>query len=160
MTDNNDSPPQSVEGNSNDSKLAQAALVAEADPPPAAPKSGKLSKSEPAALSKMFEMALGFTSSSGPGFHPLFEKFNDEHIHKFLDGLQKDDDHEYKLRHTNRIFHLCYTILGLIAFGLLFSWLLPNNKDLLVDILRIVIIFAGGLGAGFGLKSQLDKRKS
>ncbi len=36
----------------------------------------------------------------------LFEKFTEKHIDKYLDYIQRDDDHEYELRKTNRLYYL------------------------------------------------------
>lgn len=108
---------------------------------------------------KVFEMAMGFTSGGAPGVHPLFEKFNDRHIDKFLDGIQRDDDNAHRLQSTNRYFHLLYTALFLAAFVFLVIYLTPSNKDLLIDFMKLVVVFAGGLGSGFGLKSHLDKKR-
>jgi hypothetical protein len=93
------------------------------------------------------------TSMRGGVAHPLFDKFTEKHIDKFLDYSQKDDDNAFKLKSTNRWFYLLYTIIGMGFFVFLIIYLLPQEKELLVDILRLVVAFAGGLGSGYGLKS-------
>ena len=91
--------------------------------------------------------------------HPLFEKFTSQHIDKWLDYLQKDDDYEYGLLSSNRFFVLAYVLIAVsVLFGLIYL-LLPADKGMLQDILKILVVFAGGLGSGFGLKSYLDKKK-
>ncbi len=49
--------------------------------------------------------------------------------------------------------------LALGAFGALTALLLPDHKDLYVEILKILVVFAGGAGSGWGLKSYLDQRR-
>ncbi len=119
----------------------------------------------PDVLSEIFEdmpqdkknsisMSLMQTSLRGSGIgHPLFEKFTKEHIDKFLDYTQRDDENDYKLKSSNRWFVLVYTILGISVFLFLIIFLLPRNNELLLDIIKIFIAFVGGLGSGFGLKS-------
>jgi len=91
--------------------------------------------------------------------HPLYDKFTSEHIDKWLDYVQKDDDNEYKLLSTNRFFYLFYFVFGIAAFFVLVFVLLPNDKELLQDILKIIVVFAGGFGSGYGLKSYFDRKK-
>ena len=78
---------------------------------------------------------LGMFSKSASRHNPLFDKFNDSHIDKYLDGIQEDDNNDYKMRSTNRFFNLAYFLLVVIALGLLMNFLLPIDKDLLMVIL-------------------------
>lgn len=117
-------------------------------------------KNMPAPFRKTIETAMmQFSSSGGRIGHPLFDKFNDKHIDKFLDYSQEDDNNLYKLRSTNRWFTLIYTIVGIGFLIFLIIFLLPSNKDLLVEILKLIVIFAAGVGGGYGLKSHLNKQK-
>ena len=97
--------------------------------------------------------------SSGGRHHPLFEKFTEEHVHKYLDYIQKDDDNDFSLRSSNRWVYLLYTILGLSFFSFLVIYLLPKDKILLDQIIKLFVAFAGGLGSGYGLKSFKDMKK-
>ncbi|MFH2091458.1 MAG: hypothetical protein ABIJ31_03770 [Pseudomonadota bacterium] len=115
-----------------------------------------IEKSEPPPHVK--EIMLGMmrsSSTSGPMPHPIVSKLNDEHIHKFLDYSQKDDQNAYELTKSNRWFRLIYAILAASVFLFLIVFLLPNNKELLIDLIKILIAFVGGLGAGLGLKDKL-----
>jgi len=111
----------------------------------------------PAVRQSVRTAMLGF-SASGPMPHPLLSKFNDEHIHKFLDYVQKDDENNFQIRSSNRWFSLIYTLLFLGLFVFLIVFLLPTDKEILVDLLKLIVAFAGGVGGGFGLKTYLDKR--
>lgn len=104
-------------------------------------------------------MQMTRTMQVGRSFpHPLFDKFTPEHIDKFLDYSYKDDEYTYSLARSNRWFYLAYSLLfaGLLVF--LIVYLAPQHKDLLADILKMLAVFAGGFGAGFGAKSLLGKR--
>ena len=98
------------------------------------------------------------TFMSRPFAHPLFEKFTPEHISSFLEFAHQDDINDYKLKSSNRIFHLCYILLfiGLLVF--LIVYLLPNYKEVLFEILKILVIFTGGFGIGYGYKIWKEKR--
>ncbi len=86
--------------------------------------------------------------------NPLFDKFNDSHIDKYLDYIQRDDDHEFELRKSNRYFQLVYLIIaGGILIGLAY-FLIPNNQDLFVKIVEFIVLFGGGMGTGWGLASH------
>jgi len=98
------------------------------------------------------------TSMGGPSPNPLLEKFTEEHIHKYLDYIQRDDDHEFELRSSSRWFHSFYLVLALSAFLFLVIYLAPLDKTLLSDIIKVIVSFAGGLGGGFGLKAYLDRK--
>lgn len=98
------------------------------------------------------------TSMGGPSPNPLFEKFTYEHVHKYLDYVQRDDDNLFKLRSSSRWFHCFYALLGVSSFLFLVIFLVPIDKVLLSDIIKILVSFAGGLGSGFGLKAYLDKK--
>ncbi|MCX5905320.1 MAG: hypothetical protein NTV89_18040 [Proteobacteria bacterium] len=117
-------------------------------------------KTMPPQVRKSFEMAMMQTfSSRGPGFHPIFDKFNEKHIDKFLDYSHSDDDNEFKLKSSNRYFYFGYSLLCMGIFTFLVVYLLPNNKDLLLELFKLIVIFGGGFGSGFGVKSFLDKKK-
>lgn len=100
-------------------------------------------------------------TSSG---HPLFDKFKDEHVTKYLDYSEEEEIRNHKLRCSNRNYTLVYSIIGIIVlvglFVFLIIYLLPANRDLLVEIFKCVVIFLGGAGGGFGLKSHLNKRNN
>ena len=91
--------------------------------------------------------------------HPLFDKFTDDHVHKYLDYIQRDDDNAYDLRKSNRWFHLVYILIA-VAFAIfLIVFLLPRDKALLNDFFKLFVSFAGGAGTGYGFKGYMDKKK-
>lgn len=113
----------------------------------------------PKEVQQTIRMMMSASSMGGPRQHPLFEKFTEEHVHKYLDYIQKDDDNEFILRRSNRWFYVLYTVLGLGFFVFLVIYLLPNDKALLDEILKLLVTFAGGLGSGYGLKVFRDMKK-
>jgi hypothetical protein len=45
-------------------------------------------------------------------------------------------------------------IIVLVALGLMMRLLLPEHKDLLIEILKLLVVFGGGVGAGYGIRSS------
>lgn len=107
----------------------------------------------PPRMRRSITMEMMQTSLRGSFSHPLVEKLTEEHIDKFLDNSQKDNDNEYKYKSSNRWFYLMYSALGIALFVFLIIFLLPQNEDLLLDIFKLLVAFIGGLGSGYGLKS-------
>lgn len=46
----------------------------------------------PTEVQRTIRMMMSSASGAVRPGHPLFEKFTDEHVHKYLDYIQKDDD--------------------------------------------------------------------
>jgi hypothetical protein len=123
-----------------------------------APEITEIIEALPEISKRKITTMLSATSISGRMTHPLFEKFTDEHISKFLDYIQEDDNNAHKYKSTNRIYILIYVILCLGCFFGLTFLLLPNNRDLLIEIIKLFVVFAGGLGSGFGIKSYIGNK--
>lgn len=109
----------------------------------------------------MRSMMLQMTrmQGGGPFPHPIIDKFKPEHVGQFLDYTHEENMRELSLASSNRLFHLAYIALAALFLGFLIVYLTPINKDLLTDILRILLAFGGGFGAGFGAKSFLGKKE-
>lgn len=114
---------------------------------------------EPARKVFQMQMAMMQTVSRRAPSHPLFEKFTSQHIDKFLDYSQKDDDNNYRLKSTNRWFHLLYVVLGLGSLLALIFFLAPQNQELLTEFLKLLVVFASGLGSGYGLRSYQERKR-
>ena len=93
------------------------------------------------------------SSSSLPG--SLSNKINTEHISKMLDIAEQDNAREFEDTKLARIYNLITLVIILIFLGFITVFL--GNKDLSTyqDIIRILIIFGGGFGAGYGYKSRI-----
>jgi hypothetical protein len=115
------------------------------------------------AINKMPEpmrqvfLAMTRTISKGKPYHPLFDKFTPEHTTQFLENIRRDDENEYKLISSNRWFHVIYVSLALAFLLFIIVFLLPRDKDLLTKIIELLIVFGGGFGAGYGVKSWRNK---
>lgn len=118
----------------------------------------RLMESEsPPIRSMMLQMTR--MHGGGPFPHPIFDKMTAEHVDKFLDHSHEDEINEYTLARLNKWFHLGYALLFVAFLVFLILYLAPFQKDLLGDILKMLAVFAGGFGAGFGAKSFWGKRE-
>lgn len=79
--------------------------------------------------------------------HPLLDKFTPESVHKFLDICQNDDNNRFKLAWSKRHHNVLYTVLAIGTLMFFTYFLLPDHKDILMNI----IIFLCGLGGGYGI---------
>lgn len=108
------------------------------------------------AIMKMMLSSSSFSArSSSPLSSSLSNKIDNTHISKMLDIAEQDNKREYEDTKLARIYNLITLVIILIFLGFITVFL--GNKDLSTyqDIIRIIIIFGGGFGAGFGYKSRI-----
>jgi hypothetical protein len=119
-----------------------------------------LKTAPPQVRKAIIEMGkLSLTRTMQPQVHPLFHKFSSQHIDKFLDYSHQTDENSYELARSIRWFHLAYVLGALSFLVFLVAFLARDNVALLSDILKLLVVFAGGFGSGFGLKTYLEKKK-
>jgi len=95
---------------------------------------------------------------SDPMLSPLASKITGEHIHKMLEIDEKSDEREFEnIRHARK-YQLFYILLAVLLFVFLSVFLVEKDKELFKETIKLFIAFVGGLGAGFGIKSHLDKK--
>ena len=102
------------------------------------------------------ERTVGFTQI-GPAYHPLFDKFESEHITQFLSQTHDEDQQEQQIRKSNRWFRLGYVVIGVLVFVFLTWFLLPAHPDLYLEILKVIGIFAAGIGGGYGIRAYQER---
>lgn len=105
---------------------------------------------------KKFMMSM--QRMSGPIPHPLADKINDKHIDKILDLAEKDDERVFQDTSQSRRYTLAYLALFVALFVFATVFLVGKDTELYKEILKLLAIFAGGLGSGFGIKSYMDKK--
>lgn len=99
-------------------------------------------------------MALG---RSGRTYHPIFEKFESEHVSQFLDHARDRERDENDAKRSVRWFRLAYTLTGVALFVFLTVLLMPEQSDLYFKLLQGVGLFVAGLAGGYGLKTYRDR---
>ncbi len=118
------------------------------------PQIAEIIEKAPPEVRESLREVFGMVRSIGPAPHPLFSKFDTSNINTYLENIRRDDEHEYKLKSTNRWFYLIYAILLLIALGLAIAYLSNKDRDLLLTLLQIFVGIAGGIGAGYGIAKR------
>lgn len=108
----------------------------------------------PPEIMRRMQGFMSMSTGSRSGMSILFEKFTPEHIDKYLDYVQRDDDKEAELKSSNRWFYMGYVVIALVAFSVAVIYLLPKDKDLLLQLIAMLVSFGGGFGLG---KSSKDK---
>lgn len=101
-------------------------------------------------------LAIAQTSSS---FHPIFDKFESEHISQFLSESHAQEQDELQFERSSRWFRLAYALMGLGVFVFLTLFLLPEHSGLYIEILKGLGIFAAGAAGGYGLKAYRDSSR-
>ena len=113
----------------------------------------------PPQLRKVVQASLSMQRfSSSSLVSPISEKINEQHITQILDIVEKDDERAFADTQSARRYFLITLIIVLVFFGGLTVFLV--NKDVAVyqELLKIIIIFGGGFGSGFGYKGYLDRK--
>jgi len=87
----------------------------------------------------------------GVSHHPIFDKFEPQHVTQFLANTHKNQS-------ADRWFRLIYTLIGVGLFGCLSWLLLPEWADIYFDILMYAGIFTAGGAGGYGLRSWRSRR--
>lgn len=113
----------------------------------------------PDSPAAMRELLATFTSisASGPMHHPIFAKFEREHVTQFLDHAHESDTKESRFRSSSRWFRLGYVLIGVAIFVFLTVFLIPGQSALYFEILKGIGIFAAGVGGGYGVKAYQDR---
>ena len=104
------------------------------------------------------EIFASVARSSGPSYHPIFEKFEAEHVTQFLKQTHETDREERQLRRGSRWFSLGYVVIGVLIFVFLTLFLLPDHADLYLEILKVLGIFGAGAAGGYGLRAYQDRK--
>lgn len=104
----------------------------------------------PDIVRMMISRSISTGSSSS-----LEDKINTEHISRILDIAEEDNKREFKDIKFARLYNLAILVIVLFFFGFLTVFLANKDLSTYQDIIRIIIIFGGGFGAGFGYKSRM-----
>lgn len=94
-----------------------------------------------------------------PTHHPLFDKFEPEHVTQFLTNAHDVDRNRVRFLSSNRWFHLVYTLIGVSVFVFLTLLLLPEQARTYFEILKSLGIFAAGAAGGYGLGTYQERRQ-
>lgn len=97
---------------------------------------------------------------SGRSVHPLFDKFESQHVTQFLEQSFESDVARRKTARSDRWFRLLYVGLGVGVFAFLTALLLPDQPALYFRILQGIGVFGAGLAAGYGIRAYQAGRSA
>ncbi|MDY6802795.1 MAG: hypothetical protein SXA11_03180 [Cyanobacteriota bacterium] len=112
----------------------------------------------PPEVKRVVEASLSIQRFSSGSFSPIQQKITEQHISKILENVEKDDERAFADAQSARKYALIYTIILVISFGFLTVFLVNKDVALYQDFFKIIIIFGGGFGSGFGFKSYRDRK--
>ncbi|MCY3836964.1 MAG: hypothetical protein OXF83_11110 [Anaerolineaceae bacterium] len=104
-------------------------------------------------VTRLFSSFTSFLSV-GPTPNPILSKFNEEHISQFLDQMQRNDDQTHELQKSDRRLIATFILLLGVVFCGGVIYLLPRDRELLILLIQFLVLVAGGIGAGYGIKSR------
>ena len=110
------------------------------------------------AESSLQDVVASFFQGSSAAYHPIFDKFQTEHVTQFLNQTSEADTQERQLRRSDRWFRLVYVLLATAVFAFLTLYLLPDHAALYIEILKSLGIFGAGVAGGYGLKTYQEQR--
>lgn len=114
----------------------------------------------PPEIKKVVEMGFSMQRFSGPMPNPFVSKLTEKHIDKILDLGIKEEDNSFVNVKLERRYNLVYFFGAVALFVFLTVFLVDNNKDLFLEILKISVVLLGGFGGGYGYKAYFDKKKN
>ena len=103
------------------------------------------------------EFVASVARSSGPAYHPIFDKFESGHVSKFLDQTHEAGREERQIRREDRRFRFGYVLIGVGIFVFLTWFLLPDHAALYLEILKALGIFGAGAAGGYGLRAYQER---
>ena len=107
---------------------------------------------------RFIDASLSIQSIFSPSVSPILEKINEQHISQILEIAAKDDERAFADLQSSRKYAFINTIILVVAFGILTVFLVNKDVALYQEILKIIIIFGGGFGSGFGFKLYQDRK--
>lgn len=95
-----------------------------------------------------------------PPRNPILKKIDGEHIHKVLDIAKADDERNFQNQISARRYGAFYVVLFVGLFVFVTVYVGTADKELYKELLKFLLIYLGGLGSGYGLKTYLNKKDS
>ncbi len=96
-----------------------------------------------------------FMALMGPSksfLSPLASKINEKHIDKLIELDESSQEREFKILQQSKRYQLFYILIAVFVFAFLTLFLVGKDTELFKELVKLFIIFVGGMGAGFGIK--------
>jgi len=111
----------------------------------------------PPEIKKRF-LSFSMGSISRSILSPFESKINEKHIDKILELSDKDNERLYKDTQHSRKFRLIYLLIGVALFVFLTLFLVGKDTELFKEVIKLFVVFVGGMGTGYGIKHYVDNR--
>lgn len=110
----------------------------------------------PTEVKEVLEVGMTMQKYSGSLPSSLASKINEKHIDKVLDLARDDSDKDYKVDLWNMGMKIFILMISISLFMFLTLYFGKTDKDLYLDLVKVIIAFLGGIGIGHGLKARKD----
>jgi hypothetical protein len=103
-------------------------------------------------LAKAFSsMSLEMTRGIFPVTNPLIDKINPQHIDKLIDSIEKDSERdENRHKGDRRYIFASFVILLIILSGLITTFVVLEETELVRSLVIAIVSLIGGFGSGYG----------
>ncbi|MBU7042479.1 MAG: hypothetical protein HXS47_02720 [Theionarchaea archaeon] len=112
----------------------------------------------PPEMKGLMAAGLSIQQYSGPIPSRFFEKITEDHISKILDIAEKDEERSFEDVKSSRKYNLVYVLIFVGLFVFLTIFLIFKDVELYLEVLKIIVVFFGGFGGGFGYNEWKRKK--
>jgi hypothetical protein len=110
---------------------------------------------------RLVESAFQAAIYSGPFPNPIAQKLTPEHITQIIDATARDSQAEYDDRkHARPFLYGLLAFVSLLAAIVIIVLALEDKTDTLNEVIKLIAVFAGGAGSGFGFAEYRRTRRS
>ena len=122
-----------------------------------------LEEAPPKVKRAIIEMSFQMMRMGGPAFNPLAaavaKVLDGDHLTAVIKSVDRSTELEHSSAQQARWTNLLCLIVVLIFAGFAVWLLKDSNPDLLKDLFALVVALAGGLGAGYGIKTWQEQKR-
>ena len=69
-----------------------------------------------------------------------------------MDDITQTIENSYEASRADRRYRMAYVLIGLISFFAFTFLVAPVDKELYKQVLLVLVVFAGGFGAGYSVR--------
>jgi hypothetical protein len=112
----------------------------------------------PTEAKKLIGSFLSIERYSGPFPRQFFEKINEQHISKILEIAEKDEERSFEDVKSSRKYSFGYVLIFTSLLIFLTVFLVYKDIELYKEVFKLLIVYGGGLGSGFGINQWMRRR--
>ena len=108
----------------------------------------------PLELREVLEFGLTMQKYPGPFTPSIASKITKKHIDKILDLTKDDSDKNYKANLWNMGMRISILMIVTGLFVFLTYYFGRTDKELYLELVKVIIAFLGRVGIGYGMKAK------